>query len=197
MAAALEAFGAAPSLLWLVSWQWCSSVPCDSWWGHEPRGDSNVQRPGKAEPGCHSCHLLFVLLFLPLPIFPGLLHYQWTLLSETTGILPGGGAEAGGGDPTGLRTGGQYEEHWGTVGAGAALRKPAGDRQAQNNWHQLQGWALFHTRHLCLKCSPIFIHLNLPTTSSGTGYTFIGSFLCYCSFGLVSDSLNVYVQCWS
>lgn len=138
VAAALEAFGEVTDHLWLVSWQWRSSISCDSWWGHESRWNFNVQCSGEAEPGCYICHLLFVLL-LPLPILPGLIHYQWTLLPETTGILPSGGAEAGGGDPTGLRAGGQHEKHRGTVGAGAALREPAGDGQAKINRHQFQG----------------------------------------------------------
>ncbi len=139
VASALEAFGEVTDRLWLVSWQWCSSISCDSRWGHEPRWDFNVQRSGEAEPGCYGCHLLVVLLLLPLPILPGLVHYQWTLLPETAGILSGSGAEAGGGDPTGLGAGGQHEKHRGAVGAGAALREPAGDRQAQTNRHQLQG----------------------------------------------------------
>lgn len=135
VAAALEAFGEVTDQLWLVSWQWCSSVACDAWWGHEPWRDFNVQCSGEAEPGCYGCHLLLILLLLPLPVFPRLIHYQWTLLPETTGILPGSGAEAGGGDPTGLRAGGQHEKHRGTSGAGAALREPFGGWQTQVNRH--------------------------------------------------------------
>lgn len=136
VAAALEALGEVTDQLWLVSWQWCCSISHDSWWGHEPWRNFNVQRSWEAEPGCNSCHHLFILLFLSLPILPRLIHYQWTLLPETTGILPSGGAEAGGGDPAGLRAGGQHEKHWGTSGAGAALREPVGDRQTQINKHQ-------------------------------------------------------------
>lgn len=136
VAAALEAFGEVTDRLWLVSWQWCSSVSRDAWRGHEPWRDFNVQCSREAEPGCYGCHLLLILLLLPLPIFPRLIHYQWTLLPEATGVLPGGGAEAGGGDPTGFRAGGQHEKHWRTSGAGAALWEPFGDRQTQINRHR-------------------------------------------------------------
>lgn len=143
MAAALEALGEVTDWLGFMSEQQRSTISCDSWWGHEPRRDLNVQRSGEAGSGCYSCHHLFILLLFPLSFLPRLVHYQWTLLPETTGILPSSGAAAGGGDPTGLWAGGQHEKHRGAVGTRAALWKPAWDRQAQINRHQQQGWVCY------------------------------------------------------
>lgn len=123
----------------LMSGQRYRSISCHTWGGYESRRDSHVQRSREAESSCYSCHLLLVWLLVPIPFLPGLLHYQWTLLPETTSVLPRRGTEASGGDQTSLWTGGQSEEHRGATGAGAALRQPAGVRQAQVSSQKQQG----------------------------------------------------------
>lgn len=147
MAAAVEALRPAAARLGLVPRQQHGPVPAHPRRGHEQGGDPDVQRAGEAEPGRHGCSLRrLVVLQLPLalPVFPGLVHHQRTLLPEATDVLPGRGAAAGGGDQAGLRAGGQHEEHRGAAGAGAALREPAGHGQAQVNGQQQQGLDSWH-----------------------------------------------------